>query len=56
MVAVSGGATLAGYWSAVVLERLEDEFSKDDLGDFGQHVRIITGSSGGMLGTVGPIS
>ena len=49
-MAVSGGATRAAYWAGVVLERIEDEFGHEGLGDFGRSVRIMTGSSGGMLG------
>jgi len=46
IVSVSGGATRSAYWTAVVLDRLEREIP-----GFGHHVRIITGASGGMLGT-----
>lgn len=45
LVAVSGGAARSAYWTATVLERLEAEIP-----GFGQHVRIISGASGGMLG------
>jgi predicted acylesterase/phospholipase RssA len=46
VVAVSGGAARSAFWTAVVLDRLEREIP-----DFGGHVRVITGASGGMLGT-----
>lgn len=46
LVAVSGGATRSAYWTAVMLDRLER-----DLCGFGRRVRIISGASGGMLGT-----
>jgi hypothetical protein len=45
IVSVSGGAAKAAFWTAVVLDRLEQEVP-----NFGRHVRIITGASGGMLG------
>jgi hypothetical protein len=45
IVAMSGGAARAAFWSAVVLDRLEAEIP-----DFGKHVRIMTGASGGMVG------
>jgi hypothetical protein len=46
IVSVSGGAARSALWTAVVLDRLEHEFP-----EFGRRVRIITGASGGMLGT-----
>ena len=45
VVSVSGGALRSAYWTAVVLRRLSREID-----GFDKHVRIITGSSGGMLG------
>jgi hypothetical protein len=45
LVAVSGGATRSAIWTAVVLDRIEQVIPK-----FRQHLRIITGASGGMLG------
>src|SRR5262249_55014752 len=45
IVAVSGGALRSAYWASVVLERISQEIP-----GFGEHVRIITGASGGMLG------
>lgn len=47
VVATSGGAYRAAYWTAMVLDRLQDEPSLAGLDD---HVRIITGASGGMVG------
>jgi predicted acylesterase/phospholipase RssA len=46
LVAVSGGASRSAYWTAVVLDRLEKT-----LPGFGRRVRIISGASGGTLGT-----
>lgn len=46
VVAVSGGGIRAAAWSTLVLARLERE-----LPDFPYHVRLITGASGGMVGT-----
>ena len=48
VVAVSGGALRSAVWTMLVLERLDKELKV--LGDFGRHVRLITGASGGMLG------
>jgi hypothetical protein len=45
LVAVSGGATRSAIWTAVVLDRVEQMIPT-----FRQHLRIITGASGGMLG------
>ncbi len=47
VVCVSGGAIRAGYWSTVVLKRLE---KTTELGCFHDHVRVIAGASGGMVG------
>ena len=44
VVCVSGGAIRAGYWSTVVLKRLEQT---TELGCFHDHVRVIAGASGG---------
>jgi hypothetical protein len=46
LVAVSGGAARSAYWTAVVLDRLERAMP-----EFGRRVRVISGASGGMLGT-----
>jgi hypothetical protein len=46
LVAVSGGATRSAYWTAVVLDRIEQTLGRS----FGRRVRIISGASGGMLG------
>jgi hypothetical protein len=45
VVTVSGGGIRAAVWSMVVLTHLERQHE-----DFPQHVRLITGTSGGMLG------
>ena len=47
LVCVSGGAIRSAYWAATVLERLGEH---PDLKDFHEHVRLITGASGGMVG------
>jgi hypothetical protein len=49
VVCVSGGATRSAYWSAVVLDRLEQRI--DLAHPFHNHVRVIAGASGGMIGT-----
>ena len=46
LVAVTGGAARSAFWTAVVLDRLERTIP-----EFGPRVRIISGASGGMLGT-----
>ena len=46
VVVVSGGAMRSAYWSATVLERIEEIIP-----EFSHHVRVIAGASGGMLGT-----
>ena len=45
VVTVSGGALRSAYWTRVVLGRIEEEIP-----DFGAHLRVIAGASGGMLG------
>lgn len=47
VVCVSGGAIRAGYWSTVVLTRLGNTAK---FGRFHDHVRVISGASGGMVG------
>jgi Patatin-like phospholipase len=49
IVCVSGGATRSAYWSAVVLDRLDRRV--DAAHPFHNHVRVISGASGGMVGT-----
>jgi hypothetical protein len=65
LVCVSGGAIRSAYWTAIVLDRLNREFYRHFYGgdgtpprhardirlDFHDHVRIIAGASGGMVGT-----
>ncbi len=46
VISVSGGATRSAYWVATVLDRLEAEIP-----GLSDHVRIISGASGGMVGT-----
>ena len=46
LVAASGGAARSAYWTAVVLDRLEQELGSS----FGHRVRVVCGASGGMLG------
>ncbi len=54
ILCVSGGAIRSAYWSATVLTRLEKSpaADRDDPGidGFHDHVRLITGASGGMVG------
>ncbi len=45
VVTVSGGALRSAYWTSVVLKRISEEIP-----DFGSHVRLIAGASGGMVG------
>src|SRR5690606_19104555 len=45
ILAVSGGASRAAFWTAKVIEVLER-----DLKGFGTNLRLITGASGGMVG------
>jgi hypothetical protein len=58
ILCVSGGAIRSAYWTAVVLDRINREFRRTFAArlargrpDFHDHVRIITGASGGMVGT-----
>ncbi len=48
VVCVSGGATRSAYWSVVVLDRLDRMIDHEHL--FHNHVRVIAGASGGMVG------
>jgi hypothetical protein len=49
LVAASGGASRAGYWTAAVLRELD----RRTAGAFGRHVFAISAVSGGSLGAVG---
>ena len=51
MVAVTGGAYRSAFWTAAVLDKL-DLLSRTDLELSGltDHIRLITGASGGMVG------
>ncbi|WP_165225486.1 patatin-like phospholipase family protein [Aquisphaera insulae] len=48
VVATGGGALRAGLWTASVLEALAREVP-----EFPEHVRFVTGASGGMVGAAG---
>jgi hypothetical protein len=59
VVAVSGGGIRSAFWTAYVLSALEDEYARrvapaTDPGpvprSFRDHVRLIAGASGGMVG------
>jgi hypothetical protein len=50
LVTVSGGGQRSAAWSLLVLHELEREFDARQF-DFPAHVRLITGASGGMLGS-----
>lgn len=64
IVTVSGGANRSAYWTGLVLKKLEDELRKSPDGSasrpFPEHVRLVAGASGGMVGaaqyvvTLGP--
>ncbi len=45
LLAVTGAAYRASFWTTLVLERLEEEIP-----GFLDHVRLVTGASGGMVG------
>jgi hypothetical protein len=47
VVATSGGAYRAAFWTAIVLDRLKGDAR---LPGFGQAIRLMTGASGGMVG------
>jgi hypothetical protein len=47
VVATSGGAYRATFWTAIVLDRLTGDAR---LPGFGQAIRLMTGASGGMVG------
>jgi hypothetical protein len=49
IVATSGGGIRAAVWTAVVLEELE-EYPELKKAGFRDHIRLMTGASGGMLG------
>ena len=51
LLGVSGGGIRAAVWTAVVLEGLERAIAgTGGKGAFRDHIRLITGASGGMLG------
>lgn len=57
VVCASGGAIRSAYWATTVLDRLEkspegdkDGASQAEAGELYDHIRLITGASGGMVG------
>lgn len=51
LIAVSGGGIRSATWTTLMLEKLEAEMpGTGDRAAFRNHVRIITGASGGMVG------
>ena len=50
LVATSGGAYRASFWTGLVLDYLAGLENKGTLDGFCQSVRLITGASGGMVG------
>ncbi len=50
LLATSGGAYRASFWTALVLDRLFERDDTDDLAGFRDNIRLITGASGGMVG------
>jgi hypothetical protein len=58
LIAVQGGASRAGYWTAVALAQLQTAAAKltgkdGKPVDFGSHIFAISSVSGGSVGTVG---
>ena len=49
LLATSGGAYRAGYWTGLVLDRLRLIEAEGDLTGFRDNVRLISGASGGMV-------
>src|SRR5208337_1191820 len=50
LVAVTGGAYRAAFWTAVVLDELVGHDRPRELEKFRDHIRLFTGASGGMVG------
>jgi hypothetical protein len=53
VLATSGGAYRATFWTALVLDRLREMSigtDKDSTPGLVQHIRLVTGASGGMVG------
>lgn len=52
IIATSGGAYRAGFWTGLVLDRFLDEAARPDapLAGLAGSIRLITGASGGMVG------
>lgn len=49
LVATSGGAYRASFWTALVLDELTRRDQDNRLPDFARNIRLITGASGGMV-------
>jgi predicted acylesterase/phospholipase RssA len=51
LLSVTGGAYRAGFWTAIVLDELDRRSRPDrDLRGLTNHIRLVTGASGGMVG------
>lgn len=50
LVATSGGAYRASFWTAMVLDRLATLDTADEMPGICSNIRLITGASGGMVG------
>ena len=50
LLACSGGAYRAGFWTALVLDELSEMERRGELPGFCRSLRLITGASGGMVG------
>ena len=51
IVAVTGGAYRSGFWTAAVLDELDRRSRANaDLKGLTDHIRLMTGASGGMVG------
>lgn len=51
VVAASGGAYRATFWTALVLDELRRETRSENAADLPRYVRLLTGASGGMIGS-----
>lgn len=49
VVASSGGAYRATFWTALVLDRLNEMSRAGNMRGFAEHIRLLTGASGGMI-------
>jgi hypothetical protein len=50
VLATSGGAYRATFWTALVLDRLREMSVAGKTPGLAQHIRLVTGASGGMVG------